>query len=126
MTDLSSDQKRLTKLIADRDAIDDSSLNEYRELEQSLTHKLDSARIRLGQRQSSIEEAKQRKKEAEEDRQKIEKRLTKTDSSADKLNLSRDTQYVFKQIVERLVKEELKKVSDEMNRIFLEMNRCRP
>ena len=44
MTDLSSDQKRLTKLIADRDAIDDSSLNEYRELEQSLTHKLDSAR----------------------------------------------------------------------------------
>ena len=126
MSDLSSDQKRLKKLMADRDAIDDTSLNEYRELEYSLSRKLDSARIQLGQRESSIEEAKQRKRDAEDNRKKIENKLTKTDSSVDKLNLSRNVQNIFHQIEERLVKEELKKVSDEMNRIFLEMIGAEP
>ena len=121
MSDLSSDQKRLKKLTADRDAIDDTSLNEFRELESSLSRKLDSARIQLGQRESSIEEARRRKRDAEENRQRIEKSLNKTDSSADKLNLSRNAQNIFQQIEVRLLKEELKKVSDEMNRIFLEM-----
>ena len=126
MSDLSSDQKRLKKLTAERDAIDDTSLNEYRELEYSLSRKLDSARIQLGQREGSIDEAKQRKRDAEENRKKIENKLTKTDSSVDKLNLSRNVQNIFHQIEERLVKEELMKVSDEMNRIFLEMIGAEP
>ncbi|MEP6389021.1 MAG: AAA family ATPase, partial [Halioglobus sp.] len=121
MSALSSDQKRLLKLKAERDAIDDTSLTQLRELESSLSSKLDSARVQQGQRESSIEDAAQRKREAEEHRQKIEKRLNKTDTSADKLSLARMTQTVFKQVGDRLVKEELRKVSDEMNRIFLEM-----
>lgn len=120
-TTLDENRKILKKLKAERDAIDDTSLNQLREHEALLSSKLDSAKVQLGQRESSIEDAIQRKKDAEESRKKIEKRLNKTDLSANKLSLSRETQNVFQRVVERLVKEELKKVSDEMNRIFLEM-----
>ena len=118
---LSSDRKRLTKLKAERDAIDDTSLNELQEYESVLSSKLGSAQVRLGQLESLIKDAMQRKGEAEESRKKVEMRLNKTDSSANKLSLSRDIQNVFQRVVERLVKDELKKVSDEMNRIFMEM-----
>lgn len=118
---LSSSQKKLLKLNEEKDAIDDSSLDVHRELRDTLEKKLRDANVNLGQRESSIEDAKSRKIEAEQDRQKVEKRLNKTDSSSDKLALARLVQNIFIRICDRLAKEELRKVSDQMNRIFLEM-----
>lgn len=118
---LSTEQKKLIKLKSDRDAIDDSKLNELRELENSLESKLAAARIRQGQLENSISDAQGRKGDAEKRRQELEKKLTKTDTSSDKLRLTRLAQSIFNSICDRLMKEELLKVSDQMNRIFLEM-----
>ncbi len=118
---LNDEQQRLKDLNAQKESIDDSLLIAERELEEAITTKLDSARIKQGQLESSIEDASQRKKEAEQDRDKTERKLGKTDSSSDKLAMTRSVQKFFKQIVDRLLKEELGQVSDEMNRIFLEM-----
>ena len=86
---LSSYRKELSKLRAECDAIDDTSLSTLREQESILSSKLDSARVQLGQRESSIEDAVTRKRDAEESRRVVEKKLNKTDSSANKLALSR-------------------------------------
>lgn len=118
---LSSEQKKLTRLEAEKNAIQDTSLDKLREIESSLDNKLNSSRMRLGQLESSIKDAQDRKSGAEKERQTIEKKLNKTDSSSDKLKLARMAQNIFSQIRDRLKKEELKKVSDHMNRIFLEM-----
>ncbi|KUJ82959.1 hypothetical protein AWR36_010475 [Microbulbifer flavimaris] len=118
---LSGEQNELKRLNAEKDSIDDSALISLRELEDQLSSKLNSARINQGQLDSKIDDARMRKKDAEDDRRKIEKKLSKTDSSSDKLAIARTTQNLFDRIVDRLLKEELRKVSDEMNRIFLEM-----
>jgi len=118
---LSQEHERLRELIAERDAIDDSSLEDLRETERSTQDKVEQAQMKLGQVTVQIEDAKDRKKEAEEDRKKIEKKVDKTDTSTGKLNIARLSQRIFSDVCEKLVNEELRKVSDEMNRIFLEM-----
>ncbi len=118
---LKSEQKRRILLKAEIDSIKNSSLESFRQIETSLEDKLSSSRITLGQRESSIKDAQERRADAEKERQTIEKRLNKTDTSSDKLRLSRTAQRIFNQISDRLKKEELNKVSDHMNRIFLEM-----
>jgi DNA sulfur modification protein DndD len=110
--------KKLDKTIA---GIDDSRLKELKEQEDLLKNKAASITTELGKRTAQIEDAVTRKAEAEEDRQKIERRLGKTNTSAGKLTLSRRVQAVFGQIVDKLKQEELRRVSQEMNRIFLEM-----
>lgn len=101
--------------------LDDTMLNELKEQEETLANSLAVANTNLGLKTGQIKDAMDRRKESEEDRAKIEKKIGKTNTSAAKLTLSRHVQYVFSSIIDRLKKEELQKVSDEMNRIFLEM-----
>lgn len=114
-------EKRLTSLKDDIKNIDDSCLQELREQEDFLEAQLFKINSKLGTRASQISDASQRKKEAEEDRKKVENRVGKNDKSGNKLRLSRDAQLVFDEIIEKLKKDELMNVSREMNRIFLEM-----
>lgn len=112
---------RLTSLKDDIKNIDDSCLQELREQQESLEAKLFKVNSDLGTRISQISDASQRKKEAEEDRKKVENKVGKNDVSGNKLKLSRHVQSIFVNIIEKLKNEELKNVSEEMNRIFLEM-----
>jgi DNA sulfur modification protein DndD len=116
--DLDQKYKSLKEDIAN---IDDSCLQELKEQEQSLEGQLSRLNSDLSKGATKISEALQKKKEAEEDRTKVERKVGKTDISAKKMNLSRETQKVFKNIIDKLKKDELRNVSHEMNRIFLEM-----
>jgi len=121
LSSLSQNEKELVKLNAEKDRIDDTELSKLRDLEDQLSSKLDHARVTQGQLESKISDAQYRKRDAEEERRKIERKLGKTDSSSEKLHVTRLSQRIFERVVDRLLKEELTKVSDEMNRIFLEM-----
>jgi len=101
--------------------IDDTHLQELKDLEDILRTKASSITTAIAKRAAQIEDISQRKKEAEEDRSKIEKKLGKTNTSVGKLSLARNAQQVFETIIDKLKQEELRKVSFEMNRIFLEM-----
>jgi DNA sulfur modification protein DndD len=99
----------------------DSMLNELKDQEDMLTTSLSSVIASLGSKSSQIRDANIAKREAEDDRVKIEKKSEKTNTSSGKLTLSRHVQSMFVSIIDRLKKEELQRVSNEMNRIFLEM-----
>lgn len=120
-TNIQSESDHLKKLSAEIGLIDDAALKQHQDLESTLRNKLSSDNVNLGQLESKISDAATRKREAEEDRQKAERRLTRTDTVSEKLNLCRLMENVFSRIHERLVKEELVLVGEEMNRIFLEM-----
>ena len=75
----------------------------------------------IGQLTSQIRETTEKKKDDQEVRKKIEKKVDKKDSSSGMMQIARMSQNIFEAICDKLVNEELKKVSDEMNRIFLEM-----
>lgn len=114
------DQK-YASLKEDIKSIDDSCLQELKEQEEVLEARISSINSDLSKRASRISDAAQRKKEAEEDRKKVENKVGKTDTSARKMKLSRESQNVFESVIEKLKKDELRNVSHEMNRIFLEM-----
>lgn len=112
---------RLKELNADVDSIDDSCLEELREQKSSLEVKLFQITNDLGSTTNKISEAAERKKDAEDARKKVENKAGKNDKSGNKLQLSRDAQSLFASIIEHLKNEELRNVSDEMNRIFIDM-----
>ena len=114
-------EEKLKVLDASIKELDDTMINELKEQEELLIGSISQLNTQLGMRNGQIIDASDRKREAEEERSKIEKKVGKTDTSANKLNLSRSAQSIFISIIDRLKKEELLKVSDEMNRIFLEM-----
>lgn len=58
---------------------------------------------------------------SERDKQIIQKKLNKNDKSTNKIKLSEDLKKGFENILNKLKGEELQKVSEEMNRIFLDM-----
>ena len=113
--------QKYTSIKEDIKDIDDSCLQELKEQEELLESTVSNLNSSLSKRASQISDAAQRKKEAEEDRKKVENKVGKTDTSAKKMNLSREYQRVFENIIDKLKKDELKNVSNEMNRIFLEM-----
>ena len=103
------------------DEIDDSQLQKIRETLSTLES---NARKHLRDEASGESAAaafEERLKEALVDRGKIQNKLGKKDLSGLYLDVTTVAQRVFSNIVEKLKKEELKKVSDEMNRIFLTM-----
>ena len=103
------------------DQIKDTNLEILREHARVLRRNLDNSRIRIGELNGLIEDAKSRKSGAEMERSQLERKASKTDTSADKMNYSRLCETLFTKVYDRLRNEELRKVSSEMNRIFLEM-----
>jgi DNA sulfur modification protein DndD len=121
VSSLRSMEDKLVDLNTTIKELDDTMINELKDQEEMFTSNISQLNTRLGMRNGQIHDAKSWKKEAEEDRTKAEKKVGKTNTSANKLTLSRLAQSIFDSIIDRLKKEELRKVSDEMNRIFLEM-----
>ncbi len=101
--------------------LDDSMVTELKEQEGVVAEKLSRLRTSLGMTEQKIQDASERLAEAQKDLSKVEKKLGRTNTSASKLTLARLAQKVFEGVVERLKGEELRRVSEEMNRIFLEM-----
>ncbi len=114
-------QKELESKKSEIDLIDDEQINTLRALETSLSKKLNNARFKSGHLSTQIKDARDRKSDYERERSIVESKLDKKDDSADKLKLSRLTKTVLERVFDRLRKDEVKNVSNEMNRIFLDM-----
>ena len=121
LTEAANFEDELEQLEKEVDLIKDSNLEELRTSERLLSSKLDQAKMRIGVLIGQIKDYQQRKIDKEFERTKLEARSNKTDKTADKLRVARYCEDVFKQVFDRLRIEELKQVSTEMNRIFLDM-----
>ena len=118
LKDLQAQHASLKQIV---DTIDDSKLIELREQEDQLEAKLRQLNQDNARRATQVSEYTERRRDAELERNKIEKKCNKTNAGGTKLSLARHAQKVFKNIIEKLKQDELVRVSDEMNRIFLEM-----
>jgi len=105
----------------EKDKINDEQLQEFRSQEKSLKNKLNKSRIDAGGLGAKIYSTKNRLLDFKIDQKKVESKLSKNDTSTDKLVLTRLTKTVFENIFDFLRKNEVKHVSQEMNRIFLDM-----
>jgi DNA sulfur modification protein DndD len=99
----------------------DSNLQEYKALEKENLKKLRGHESEFSILTEKIRAASEIKSDLEITRGRMEKKLNKTDHSADKLKLARICQSLFDSVFDALRHDELKKVSMEMNRIFLDM-----
>ena len=101
--------------------INDEQLQEFKYQEKSLKNKLNKARIVVGGLETKIYSVKDSLSDLRIEQKKVESKLSKNDTSTDKLVLTRLTKTVFENIFDFLRKNEVKHVSQEMNRIFLDM-----
>lgn len=118
---ISRKEEELRRHESEKDKIDDADLERLRNQVKIRTSKVNQAVMNLGGLESRIKDTKERLADKKKDREKIEKRLDKMDAFGERLSLARMVQNVFEQVNDRLLKDELGKVSDEMNRIFLGM-----
>jgi DNA sulfur modification protein DndD len=114
-------EQRLQEKEKEKDKINDEQLQALRQQEQTLKRKLNTSRVEVGALSEKISDAKGRISDLKREQQVVESKLNKNDTSTDKLQLSRLTKTVFENIFDFLRKNEVKRVSDEMNRIFLDM-----
>lgn len=114
-------QEQLEGIEAKINQIDDSQLQKINESLAILKRNAQSKSIFIGSNESNVRQNKDRLRDAEAERQKIRSKQGKTNSSLLNWDIADDVQKVFQIIIEKLKKEELKKVSQEMNRIFLSM-----
>lgn len=114
-------EEELVRIRREVDLIKDSNLESLRASERSLESKLNESRMRVGMLVSQIKDTQDRRADKELERDRIEKKLNKTDTSADKLRAARLCGKLFERVFDRLRLEELRQVSTEMNRIFLDM-----
>ncbi len=119
--EVSNYEEELKQLQIEVDLIKDSNLESLRSSESSLESKLNQARMRVGMLVSQIKETQDRKSDKEVDRDRLEKKLNKTDTSTEKLRVARLCEKLFAKVFDRLRLDELHQVSTEMNRIFLDM-----
>ena len=101
--------------------IKDSHLQKLREVRQNLHSSLLKQYQVEATRSVVIEKSNISLREANEDCEKVRKKLGKTNTSAGNWDTANAVKIVFEKVVERLQKDELEKVSSEMNRIFLSM-----
>lgn len=114
-------EKELNAKNEEIDQIKDEQIMALRASESSLRTKTNSARVRAGQLSAQIKDSEDRRSGAKRELSVVESKLDKKDDSTDKLKLSRLTKTVFENVFNRLRKDEVKNVSREMNRIFLDM-----
>jgi DNA sulfur modification protein DndD len=101
--------------------IEDSHLQKLREVRQNLNSSLLRQHQVEATRNDLIDKTKIYLREANEDCEKVRKKLGKTNTSAVNWDVANAIKTVFEKVVERLRNDELEKVSSEMNRIFLSM-----
>ena len=118
---ISNQQEQLEKIEVQINQIDDSQLQKINESLIILKKNQQSQLLSIGSNESNVKQNKERLNDAEAERQRVRSKLGKTNSSALNWDIANDVQKVFQLIIEKLKKEELKKVSEEMNRIFLSM-----
>ena len=118
---MASLEQRQSALQDEIDQIDDSTLQDLRDQLQRLRDKRDGANVERGSVQARIEDAQDRIAGYERDLRTAEAKSGKSDSGALRVQLARLTKNVFSNVIESLKNDELRKVSDEMNRIFLSM-----
>ena len=105
----------------DINKIDDSNLQELREIARGLETTKTNLQDSVSTLAEKIKSLGERKQVAEEQRRKIEKELGKTSNVGTYINISRNAKDIFENIINKLKQEELKKVSDQLNEIFLKM-----
>lgn len=118
---LSNKQKELEQKESIINSINDEGLFVYREQLNKIRQDLAKINMEIGKNEAKIEHAEQRLEDLQREKQKIERNLNKEDKATQKIYLTNALHKGFKQILEQLKHEEVKKVSQEMNRIFLEM-----
>lgn len=114
-------QKSIDKLNESISQIDDSNLQSNRDLERNLNAAKSKVTQRLSELEYSIRDKTSRKNDAELTRKTLETKIGKVSNVGSYINLSRRAKEVFENIIEKLKKDELQKVSDRLNRIFLDM-----
>jgi DNA sulfur modification protein DndD len=114
-------EKELQDVEEDISSVQDSHVPELREQRSRLFAELQKLRSVEGTHSSRIDDAVEKLKDADREREQVRKKLGKTNTSTINYDLAKEAQIVFSTIINKLRKEELKKVSIEMNRIFLSM-----
>lgn len=114
-------QQELDELDDQIAQIDDTELQKLREQQDNLNRSLQSYQDRRSVSNSKIEHYQSLLNDAQEELQKVRRKLGKLDNSTLHWDIALHTKQIFEDIVTVLRLEELKKVSSEMNRIFLSM-----
>ncbi|MDI5922709.1 AAA family ATPase [Halomonas sp. LR5S13] len=114
-------EEDLKEVEKDIKGINDSHIEKLKEQREHTISELQKFRGVESSRSSQIEEVHNRLKDADHEREVVRKRLGKTNTSAVKWDLGKACKDTFSLIIDKLLKEELAKVSHEMNRIFLSM-----
>lgn len=105
----------------EKDLIDDSKIKGLRLLENSISSNIKKKSEELGGLNKETEIKASRIKELKREIDLYSKRKTKDDSSSDNYNMASSVRTVFEKVLSKIKGQEIKKVSFEMNRIFLEM-----
>lgn len=103
------------------DLINDDLLVSYRALASKLGSEISSLIAEVARRQQSIINAKDLLSDINFELEKASKKLNRDDSAVKKYHLAGLVNDVFSGVLSSIREVELKKVSDEMNRIFLQM-----
>ncbi|KHL76057.1 hypothetical protein PpSQ1_01940 [Pseudomonas putida] len=114
-------ERELQEVEEDLSTVQGSHVPELKDQRLKLLAELQKLRSDEGTHSSRIHEATERLKDADREREVVRKKLGKTNTSTINYDLAKEAQVVFSTIIDRLRHEELKKVSVEMNRIFLSM-----
>ena len=118
---IGANRSEAKKLEVEIDAIGNTPLIELRELRRKLQNKMDTLLVKVGRLESKISDVSKRKSDALSERSRIEGKVFRSDMGSKELSIARLVENVFQQVYEKLINEELKVVSKEMNRIFLGM-----
>lgn len=118
---ISDTESELRDVEAEIQTLEDSQIEALTRHKEKIESELRIALSNASSRATKIEDVQQRRADAEHSLNKLRSKLGKTNNSALNWDLSKEVREVFQLIVERLKKDELKKVSSEMNRIFLGM-----
>lgn len=101
--------------------IDDTQLQKYREQLDNLKRSMYQQIAKQSTSSSKVEGLKIRLSEARVDLNKVKSKMGKKGNSTVNWDVAESCKKVFESVIEVLRQEELKKVSSEMNRIFLSM-----
>lgn len=121
LTSLNDYKIEMENLEESIDKINDTELKKYREQQENLKRSLYQEISKLSTSSSRIEELNIKLSEAKNDLSKIKNKIGKTNTSTTNWDIAEATKDIFLKVIEVLRQEELKKVSCEMNRIFLAM-----
>jgi len=121
--DYESNIKNLNQDIAN---INDSNLQMLRDYKHGLENAVSKCTTRLHELEFSIKDKSSRKADAESRLQSLVNKIGKADNVGSCIHLSRRVSSVFDNIIEKLKKDEIKKVSEKLNKIFLDMIGAKP